>query len=244
MSQAEPPRAVLDADIIYSRVLHELMGRVADDLRLLDLVWSDDLLAEARRSLVEKKGLTGAVATRWVDYLPRNFPDGRADVAALHRSSIKSNDVRLPEPQPGEALMVERYSAEHVKAVILHRMISLSCRVPSASQIVDGLRKGGDAEFCAQRRGRCFSCPVAAILAPGSSTSASSWSLRSGSYSAGEKPADRRLELRLDGTESVHTTRCARIAALSARARAAASRCRARAGRSWRRRPSARGWRG
>lgn len=81
MSQADPPRAVLDADIIYSRVLHELMGRVADDLRLLDLVWSEDLLAEARRSLTQKKNLTEEVATRWVDYLPKNFPDGRTDVA-------------------------------------------------------------------------------------------------------------------------------------------------------------------
>lgn len=83
MSQPDPPRAVLDADIIFSRVLHELMGRVADDLRLLDLVWSEDLLAEARRSLVEKKGLTEEVATRWVDYLSRNFPDGRTDVAGV-----------------------------------------------------------------------------------------------------------------------------------------------------------------
>jgi hypothetical protein len=39
---------------------------------------------------------------------------------ALHSSPIKSNDVRLPDPQLGEALVVERYSAEHVKAVILH----------------------------------------------------------------------------------------------------------------------------
>jgi hypothetical protein len=39
---------------------------------------------------------------------------------ALHSSPIKSNDVRLPDPQPGEALVVERYSAKHVKAVILH----------------------------------------------------------------------------------------------------------------------------
>ena len=90
MSQADPPRAVLDADIIYSRVLHELMGRVADDLRLLDLVWSDDLLAEARRSLVEKKGLTEEVATRWVDYLPRNFPDGRADVAGVEDVDVET----------------------------------------------------------------------------------------------------------------------------------------------------------
>jgi hypothetical protein len=39
---------------------------------------------------------------------------------ALNSSPIKSNDVRLPDPQPGEALVVERYSAKHVKAVILH----------------------------------------------------------------------------------------------------------------------------
>jgi hypothetical protein len=39
---------------------------------------------------------------------------------ALHSSPIKSNDVRLPEPRPGEALVVERYSAQHVKAIILH----------------------------------------------------------------------------------------------------------------------------
>lgn len=39
---------------------------------------------------------------------------------ALHSLPIRSNDVRLPEPQLGEALVVERYSAEHVKAVILH----------------------------------------------------------------------------------------------------------------------------
>lgn len=80
MSQADPPRAVLDTDIIFSRVLHELMGRVADDLRLLDLVWSEELLAEARRSLIEKKGLTDEVAARWVDYLPQNFPGGGTNI--------------------------------------------------------------------------------------------------------------------------------------------------------------------
>jgi len=39
---------------------------------------------------------------------------------ALRSSPVKSNDVRLPQPQPGEALVVERYSAKHIKAVILH----------------------------------------------------------------------------------------------------------------------------
>lgn len=75
-----PPRAVLDTDIIYSRVLHELLGRVASELRLLDLFWSDELLAEARRSLVAKKGLAVEVAQRWVDYLPQSFPAGHTNL--------------------------------------------------------------------------------------------------------------------------------------------------------------------
>jgi predicted nucleic acid-binding protein len=78
--RGRPPRAVIDTDIIYSRVLHELMGRVADDLRLLDLFWSEELLAEARRSLVEGKGLTDEAAQRWVDYLPQHFPSGHTDI--------------------------------------------------------------------------------------------------------------------------------------------------------------------
>jgi predicted nucleic acid-binding protein len=79
VSRTGPPRAVLDSDIVFSRVLHELMGRVAKRLGLLDLVWSKELLAEARRSLVEKKGLSEQAATRWVGYLPQNFPHGEED---------------------------------------------------------------------------------------------------------------------------------------------------------------------
>jgi predicted nucleic acid-binding protein len=77
------PRAVLDADIVFSRVMHELMGRVAKGLELLDLAWSEELLAETRRSLVEKKGLSEDAAARWVGYLPQNFPDGEQDLAGL-----------------------------------------------------------------------------------------------------------------------------------------------------------------
>ncbi len=33
---------------------------------------------------------------------------------------IKSNDVRVPKPELGNAYLVERYSAGSVKAVILH----------------------------------------------------------------------------------------------------------------------------
>jgi predicted nucleic acid-binding protein len=80
VSRSGRPRAVLDADIIFSRVLHDLMGRTARDLRVLDLVWSEELLAETRRSLEMKKQLSPASAQRWVDYLPQNFPAGRIDL--------------------------------------------------------------------------------------------------------------------------------------------------------------------
>ena len=86
MSRTGAPRAVLDSDIVFSRVLHELMGRVAKRLELLDLVWSEELLAEARRSLVEKKGLSEDAAARWVGYLPQNFPDGEADLTGAAAS--------------------------------------------------------------------------------------------------------------------------------------------------------------
>lgn len=78
-----PPRAVLDSNVIFSRVLHELLGRVAASLRLLDLIWSDELLAEAERVLIERKPLTPKQASRWVGYLRDAFPDGRVDLATV-----------------------------------------------------------------------------------------------------------------------------------------------------------------
>jgi hypothetical protein len=38
----------------------------------------------------------------------------------LNDVSVKSNDVRIPKPELGNAYLVERYSAGSVKAVILH----------------------------------------------------------------------------------------------------------------------------
>jgi hypothetical protein len=61
---------------------------------------------------------------------------------ALHSSPIKSNDVRLPEPRPGQALVVERYSAEHVKAVILHP--DDFAELQGDSQLLDDLGAASD----------------------------------------------------------------------------------------------------
>lgn len=98
MSRTGPPRAVLDSDIVFSRVLRELMGRVAKRLGLLELAWSQELLAEARRSLIEKKSLSEQAATRWVGYLPQNFPDGEEDLAG----AAESVDLDALTDDPGD----------------------------------------------------------------------------------------------------------------------------------------------
>ncbi len=59
-----PPRAVIDADIIFSRVLHDLMGRAAQRMRLFNPVWTTELLAEAKQALMQRKGLAEDVAQR------------------------------------------------------------------------------------------------------------------------------------------------------------------------------------
>lgn len=84
MSEPERlPRAVLDTDVIFSRVLHELLGRLALQQRLLTLIWSDELLAEAERVLMARKPLPEAAASHWVGYLRRAFPHECVDLATL-----------------------------------------------------------------------------------------------------------------------------------------------------------------
>lgn len=78
-----PPRAVLDADVIFSRVLHELLGRLAAELRLFDVIWSDQLLDEAESVLGQRKPLPAEAARRWVGYLREAFPDGHIDLGKM-----------------------------------------------------------------------------------------------------------------------------------------------------------------
>jgi predicted nucleic acid-binding protein len=74
---AAAPRVVLDSSILFSRVLHELFGRLALDAQLFAILWSDELLAETKRVLIERKPVDEPVAERWVRYLRDAFPEGR-----------------------------------------------------------------------------------------------------------------------------------------------------------------------
>lgn len=100
------PRAVLDSNVICSRVLHELMGRLAHDARLFDLVWSDALIAEAKRVLIEYKGLEASVAERWVDYMRTAFPTGHLDPSVLPAEIDLSTLTRDPDDEFVCALVI------------------------------------------------------------------------------------------------------------------------------------------
>lgn len=80
------PRAVLDTQVIFSRVLHELLGRLASELRLMNLIWSDELLDEAARVLAERKPMDAEIAARWVSYMRVAFPDGKIDITTVDPS--------------------------------------------------------------------------------------------------------------------------------------------------------------
>jgi predicted nucleic acid-binding protein len=116
VSSPDPPRAVLDVDILYSRVLHDLMGRVARRLRLLDLVWSEELLAETRQSLIEKKSFTSAAAQQWVDYLPQNFPNGHTRIDEV----LSSTDFSSLTSDPGDHHVCALAIAARAKYLFTH----------------------------------------------------------------------------------------------------------------------------
>lgn len=86
MTATGPPRAILDSDVIFSRVLHELLGRIASEIRLLTLIWSDELLAEAERTLIHRKPMPAPAAHRWAGYLREAFPDERVELIDLPAS--------------------------------------------------------------------------------------------------------------------------------------------------------------
>lgn len=93
------PRAVLDTDVIFSRVLYELLGRLALQQRLLTLVWSDVLLAEAERVLTARKLLPAAVAEQWVGYLREAFPQEHVDLGALEVGVDLGSLTRDPDDE-------------------------------------------------------------------------------------------------------------------------------------------------
>lgn len=134
MSGADRPRAVIDCDIIYSRVLHDLMGRVAARLELLELVWSQELLSEARQTLMRRKGLAADAAQRWVDYLTANFPDGETDIT----QALRSAELRSLSEDPDDLHVCALAIASNASYLFTHDRGYLRARLGAHGIAVTG----------------------------------------------------------------------------------------------------------
>jgi len=91
-----PPTVVLDTNVVFSRVLHELLGRAGNTGGLLELIWSEELVAETTRVLIEEKGLDRERAEVWAGLMAYVFPAGRVDISQipsdLDLSALTSDD--------------------------------------------------------------------------------------------------------------------------------------------------------
>jgi putative PIN family toxin of toxin-antitoxin system len=77
------PKAVLDTNVLFSRVLHELLGRAATTGNLLELIWSDELVQETTRTLINEKSLSHENAELWVGLMTGAFPAGQVDITQV-----------------------------------------------------------------------------------------------------------------------------------------------------------------
>lgn len=71
-------RVFLDTNVLYPISIADLLLRLGD-VALHTIVWSEDVLAEAERVLIEDKGLTLAQAGYFCDCVREAFPDGEIE---------------------------------------------------------------------------------------------------------------------------------------------------------------------
>lgn len=126
------PRAVLDSNVIFSRVLHELFGRAAGEARLFDLLWSDELLAETKRALIEEKPMPRAAAERWAGYLRDAFPSGRtlitecpSDVELATMTNDPDDEHVCALALAGAAQLLITFDDGYVRTALLERGVSV-----------------------------------------------------------------------------------------------------------------------
>lgn len=68
-------RVFLDSNVLYPISVADLMLRLGD-IALHEILWSEDLLAEVERSLIDRKGLTPEQADYFCDCIRSAFPHG------------------------------------------------------------------------------------------------------------------------------------------------------------------------
>jgi predicted nucleic acid-binding protein len=81
-------RVFVDTNVLFPASLADLTLSTAE-YGLFELVYSDHLLEEIKRVLVDQKGLAPANAQRFIDEICETFPDGRI-ASAIYQSTAES----------------------------------------------------------------------------------------------------------------------------------------------------------
>lgn len=105
-------RVFPDTNVLYPISIADLLLRLGD-VALHAIVWSEDLLAEVERILIDDKGLTAAQASYFCGCIREAFPDGeicRPDyehlIATMTGRTQMTTPMRLrpgwQQPVPGQ----------------------------------------------------------------------------------------------------------------------------------------------
>ena len=80
------PRVFVDTNVLFPASLADLTLSSAE-YGLFELVYSDHLLEEIQRVLVDNKGLAPANAQRFIDEICQTFPTGRINASAYENTA-------------------------------------------------------------------------------------------------------------------------------------------------------------
>lgn len=98
-------RVVVDANVLFSRFLHELIGRCGV-FGIYNVFWSDELLAETELVLIREKGLSGKQAQATALLLRRAFPQNGIDLTGIDPAIVLSTYTTDPGDEHIVALAI------------------------------------------------------------------------------------------------------------------------------------------
>lgn len=102
-------RVVVDANVLFSRVLHELIGRAGNytgTTGLYDVYWSEELLQETAGALVERYGMSSEHAHRAMQFVRDGFPQNHIDISGIDPASDLTLCTSDPEDEHVCALAI------------------------------------------------------------------------------------------------------------------------------------------
>jgi len=104
-------RVFPDANVLYPISLADLTLRLGD-ISVHDVLWSEDLLEEVQRVLVDRKGLPQTNASYFCDCIRSAFPEGQIDRHTYaHLISTRTGPDPDDHPHAAAAIAVGQRSS-------------------------------------------------------------------------------------------------------------------------------------